>query len=228
MNSKPASFELYATWKHLSSQCCHTLFEKAVITGHFSNCLHACVFVICTTLLACSLVDAVKTPDMRLGLVSPHLFFRQSGEWTHADWLWDCVKGYSTSCRPSLQTAKPENIGSAIFVFPCHVWTRIVWLLKSLYGNITLTSLLVILVNLESAVMTILFTLSKNIRKYCCPCLIISCIPPVDSESIIIMVINLKVTDQQEVECELLSLVFIGILCWALKLSFGSVFLLSI
>lgn len=147
MNSKAALFELYATWKHLSSQCCHTLFEKAVITGHFSNCLHACVFMIRTTLLACSRVDSVKTPDMRLGLVPPPaFFFRQSGEWTHADWLWDCVKGYSTSCRPSLQTARPENIGSAIFVFPCHVWTHIVWLLKSLYGNIILTSLPVILV----------------------------------------------------------------------------------
>ena len=39
---------------------------------------------------------------LQAGFFPPLLFFRRSGEWTHADWLCDCVKGYPTSCRPSL------------------------------------------------------------------------------------------------------------------------------
>lgn len=52
---------------------------------------------------------------------TPHpSFFRRSGEWTHADWLCGCVKGYPTSCSPSLQTAAAaESGGSAIFSLLC-------------------------------------------------------------------------------------------------------------
>lgn len=42
-------------------ESCHTSDEDHVIISHSSNCLHGCVFMICTSLLACSLADAVKT-----------------------------------------------------------------------------------------------------------------------------------------------------------------------
>lgn len=90
------------------------------------NCLHARVFMIHTSLLACSLADAVKKKKALLLLAwggvsdTPPLFFRRSGEWTHADWLCGCVKGYPTSCSPSLQTAAAaESGGSAIFSLLC-------------------------------------------------------------------------------------------------------------
>lgn len=60
---------------------------------------------------------------------TPHpSFFRRSGEWTHADWLCGCVKGYPTSCSPSLQTAAAaESGGSAIFSLLCVCVCVCVW-----------------------------------------------------------------------------------------------------
>lgn len=54
-----------------------------------------CVFMICTSLLACSPSNAVM-------LLTRDSFSFRSGEWTHTDWLCHCVKGYPVSCRLTL------------------------------------------------------------------------------------------------------------------------------
>lgn len=60
------------------------------------------------------------------GFISPFslsfflVFPRRSGEWTHADWIQECVRGYPASCWPTLSRQQDQkNLRSAISASLC-------------------------------------------------------------------------------------------------------------